>query len=154
MIYSTLVIVQVFIALALIGLILVQHGKGADAGAAFGSGASGTVFGAKGSANFMSRATAALATVFFAISLSLAYLIDSETTPTGGSVIDQIQQAPGPSLPSDDDALPSAPEGATAPETEGAGNTGGALNDAPSSDDNPPGSDAQGGGGVGTSVPE
>ncbi len=149
MIYTTLVIVQVFIALALVGLILVQHGKGADAGAAFGSGASGTVFGAKGSANFMSRATAALATVFFAISLSLAYLIDSETTPTGGSVIDQVQQGPNPALLPDDETLPSAPDGA---------GTEGALNDAPPSsdnpDDNPAGPDTQSTGGVGTAVPE
>jgi len=101
MVYTILVIVQVVVALALVGLILVQHGKGADAGAAFGSGASGTVFGAKGSANFMTRATAALATVFFAISLTLAYLINGASTPTG-SVTDQVQQqAPGSSLLSD-----------------------------------------------------
>ena len=153
MIYTTLVIVQVFIALTLVGLILVQHGKGADAGAAFGSGASGTVFGAKGSANFMSRATAALATVFFAISLSLAYLIDGETAPTGGSVVDQVQQeAPGPSLPGDD-ALPAAPENAAAPGADNAA-AGSALDDAPPSGDNPAGSDAQGDGGVGATVPE
>ncbi|MES1926863.1 preprotein translocase subunit SecG [Salinisphaera sp. T31B1] len=103
MVYTILVIVQVVIALGLIGLILVQHGKGADAGAAFGSGASGTVFGAKGSANFMTRATAALATVFFAISLTLAYLINGVSTPTG-SVTDQMnQEAPGSSLLSDSD---------------------------------------------------
>ena len=102
MVYTILVIIQVVVALALIGLILVQHGKGADAGAAFGSGASGTVFGAKGSANFMTRATASLATVFFAISLTLAYLINGASTPTG-SVTDQVpQQAPGSSLLSDD----------------------------------------------------
>merc|ERR1712078_701776 len=83
MVYTILVVIQVVVALALIGLILVQHGKGADAGAAFGSGASGTVFGAKGSANFMTRATASLATVFFAISLTLAYLINGASTPTG-----------------------------------------------------------------------
>ncbi|GAB3682475.1 preprotein translocase subunit SecG [Salinisphaera aquimarina] len=101
MVYTILVIVQVVIALVLIGLILVQHGKGADAGAAFGSGASGTVFGAKGSANFMTRATGALATVFFAISLTLAYLINGASAPTG-SVTDQVQQqAPGASLLSD-----------------------------------------------------
>ena len=101
MVYTILVVIQVVVALALIGLILVQHGKGADAGAAFGSGASGTVFGAKGSANFMTRATGALATVFFAISLTLAYLINGASTPTG-SVTDQVQQqAPGSSLLSD-----------------------------------------------------
>lgn len=102
MVYTILVIVQVVIALTLVGLILVQHGKGADAGAAFGSGASGTVFGAKGSANFMTRATAALATIFFAVSLTLAYLVNDASMPTG-SVTDQVQQqAPGSSLLSDD----------------------------------------------------
>lgn len=95
MVYSILVIVQVIVALSLVGLILVQHGKGADAGAAFGSGASGTVFGAKGSANFMSRATAGLATVFFVISLALAYLITGAGSSTnGGSVTDQLTQRP------------------------------------------------------------
>lgn len=93
MVYSILVIVQVVVALTLVGLILVQHGKGADAGAAFGSGASGTVFGAKGSANFMSRATAGLATVFFVLSLALAYLVTGANTgATGGSVTDQLTQ--------------------------------------------------------------
>jgi len=91
MVYTILVVVQVVVALSLVGLILVQHGKGADAGAAFGSGASGTVFGAKGSANFMSRATAALATVFFVASLSLAYLVNGASTGGGtGSVTDQL----------------------------------------------------------------
>lgn len=93
MVYSILVIVQVIVALSLVGLILVQHGKGADAGAAFGSGASGTVFGAKGSANFMSRATAALATVFFVLSLALAYLVTGASSSTGGgSVTDKLTQ--------------------------------------------------------------
>ena len=101
MVYTILVIVQVVIALALVGLILVQHGKGADAGAAFGSGASGTVFGAKGAANFMTRATAALATVFFAISLTLAYLINGVSTPTG-SITDQLD-SPAQSTLSDSD---------------------------------------------------
>lgn len=63
--YTVLVVIQVLVAIALIGLVLIQHGKGADAGAAFGSGASGTVFGAKGSANFLSRSTAILALLFF-----------------------------------------------------------------------------------------
>src|SRR5699024_3453327 len=83
---------QVVVALVMIGLILVQHGKGADAGAAFGSGASGTVFGAQGSANFLSRATAALATVFIVLSLALAYMINGQTITSGGSVTDQLQQ--------------------------------------------------------------
>ena len=92
--FSVLVIIQVVIAVALIGLVLVQQGKGADMGAAFGSGASGTVFGASGSANFMSRATAALATAFFVISLTLAYLANSQSTGGTGSVTDALNQQP------------------------------------------------------------
>jgi preprotein translocase subunit SecG len=71
---SVLLIVHVVISISIIALVLLQRGKGADAGAAFGSGASGTVFGAKGSANFLSRTTGGLATMFFITSLSLAYL--------------------------------------------------------------------------------
>lgn len=70
---TILVIIHLFLALGLIGLILIQHGKGADAGAAFGSGASATVFGASGSANFLSRATGILALLFFITSLALAW---------------------------------------------------------------------------------
>ncbi|OOZ36957.1 preprotein translocase subunit SecG [Solemya velesiana gill symbiont] len=70
---TILVVVHLFLALGLIGLVLIQHGKGADAGAAFGSGASGTVFGAQGSANFLSRATAILAALFFVTSLGMAW---------------------------------------------------------------------------------
>lgn len=75
---TIILIVHILAALAIIGLVLLQHGKGADAGAAFGAGAaggvSGSVFGAQGSSNFLSRTTAILATVFFVTSLSLAYL--------------------------------------------------------------------------------
>ncbi len=70
---TILLTVQMLSALAMIGLILVQHGKGADMGAAFGSGGSGSLFGASGSANFLSRTTAVLATIFFASTLALAY---------------------------------------------------------------------------------
>ena len=70
---TVLVILHLFLSLGLIGMVLMQHGKGADAGAAFGSGASGTVFGAKGAANFLSRSTAVLATLFFLTSLALAW---------------------------------------------------------------------------------
>lgn len=69
-----LLVIEVLLSISLIALILIQHGKGADAGAAFGSGASSTVFGARGSASFLSRATAILATLFFAVSLALAIL--------------------------------------------------------------------------------
>jgi len=76
---SILLVCQVVLSVSLITLILLQHGKGADAGAAFGGGASGSVFGAKGSGNFLSRTTAILATLFFIVSLSLAYLSSHRT---------------------------------------------------------------------------
>lgn len=72
--YTLLLVIHVFACIGLVALVLLQHGKGADAGAAFGSGASSTVFGARGSASFVTRATAGLATVFFVTSLTLAYL--------------------------------------------------------------------------------
>lgn len=70
---TIILIIHVFSALAIIGLVLVQHGKGADVGASFGGGASGSVFGSKGSASFLTKLTAGLAIVFFALSLFLAY---------------------------------------------------------------------------------
>jgi preprotein translocase subunit SecG len=75
LIYNILLIVQIIVALSIIGLVLIQHGKGADAGAAFGGGASGSVFGSRGSGNFLSRSTGILAAVFFANSLALAWLV-------------------------------------------------------------------------------
>lgn len=75
-------IVHLLVAATLIGLVLLQHGKGADMGAAFGSGASGSLFGASGSANFLSRATAVLATVFFFTSMGLTYFSLQDTRPT------------------------------------------------------------------------
>jgi preprotein translocase subunit SecG len=73
-IFNLVLLAHVLVGLSVIGLVLVQHGKGADMGAAFGSGASGSLFGSSGSANFLSRTTAALATVFFITSLSLSYM--------------------------------------------------------------------------------
>jgi len=87
--YSLMLIAHVVISVAIIGLVLLQRGKGADAGAAFGAGASGTVFGAKGSANFLSRTTAALATLFFVSSLSLAYL--GSQVPESQSLMDGLE---------------------------------------------------------------
>src|SRR5512133_1320377 len=80
--------VQMLSALGMIGLILVQHGKGADMGAAFGSGGSGSLFGASGSANFLSRTTAVLATVFFVCTLLLAYFGTARPTASSGSVLE------------------------------------------------------------------
>jgi preprotein translocase subunit SecG len=98
--------VQMLSALAMIGLILVQHGKGADMGAAFGSGGSGSLFGASGSANFLSRTTAVLATIFFICTLALAYF-GNLRTPSTGSVLEGAavvapavtEVAPAPSSP-------------------------------------------------------
>ena len=84
-----MLIVHTLIALGIIALVLLQRGKGAEAGAAFGAGASGTVFGAQGSTNFFSRATAILATAFFATSLSLAY-ISSQRTGAPESLLESM----------------------------------------------------------------
>ena len=88
MLNHILLVVHVLVAVSVIGLILLQQGKGADAGAAFGSGASGTVFGSQGSGTFLSRTTGILAAVFFATSLGLAYLANEGAKPT--SVVDQV----------------------------------------------------------------
>jgi preprotein translocase subunit SecG len=86
-------------ALGMIGLILIQHGKGADMGAAFGSGSSGSLFGASGSANFLSRTTAVLAAVFFACTLMLAYFGNLRPVESG-SVLDRAATtAPAPASP-------------------------------------------------------
>ena len=106
MIYGILLVVQVLVAVGLIALILMQHGKGADAGAAFGSGASATVFGARGSANFLSRTTAVLAVVFFVNSLTLAFLAAS--VPETRSLIDQMREEARQEQVLDD-SLPVAP---------------------------------------------
>jgi preprotein translocase subunit SecG len=91
--------IQMISALGMIGLILVQHGKGADMGAAFGSGGSGSLFGASGSANFLSRTTAVLAGVFFVCTLALAYFGNSGPQ-TGTSVLEgAANTAPAPATP-------------------------------------------------------
>ena len=87
MLLTIILTVQMLTALTMIGLILVQHGKGADMGAAFGSGGSGSLFGASGSANFLSRTTAVLATVFFVCTLALAYFGNLRPV-TSGSVLE------------------------------------------------------------------
>lgn len=96
--FSVVLTVHILVALSIIGLVLMQHGKGADMGAAFGSGASGSLFGASGSANFLSRATGILAAVFFATSLALAY-VASSTPKTTGSVMQETVQSQSASQP-------------------------------------------------------
>lgn len=88
--------VQMLTALGMIGLILVQHGKGADMGAAFGSGGSGSLFGASGSANFLSRTTGVLAAVFFACTLLLAYFGNAQPRSAGSSVLENAVVVPAP----------------------------------------------------------
>lgn len=91
--YTALVVVQVILAISIIGLVFLQQGKGANAGAAFGSGASGTVFGAQGSASFLSRATAIATALFFAVSLGLAYMVTEMAR--GDSLVDRVGQEQG-----------------------------------------------------------
>ena len=89
---NLVLVVQLLSALVMIGLVLIQHGKGADMGASFGSGASGSLFGATGSANFMSRSTAVCAAVFFVCTLSLAYFSNSvaaRAPSEGASILDR-----------------------------------------------------------------
>lgn len=102
--HTATIVFHVLIAAAIVGLVLLQRGKGADAGAGFGAGASGTVFGARGSASFLSRMTATLAALFIATSLTLAYLGGRKPEePT--SVIDRVQQQQGSAT----DELPAPP---------------------------------------------
>jgi len=108
---TVLLIVHIAVAATLVGLVLMQQGKGADMGAAFGSGASQTVFGARGSGSFLTRTTAVLATVFFITSLTLAYF--SGQADTSQSVVDEAgvpMVAPAePAAPSDVPSVPDQP---------------------------------------------
>jgi len=114
---NLVLVVQLLSALAMIGLVLVQHGKGADMGASFGSGASGSLFGATGSANFLSRSTAACATVFFVCTLALTYLGSTGNVKrsgnTGTSVLDSA--APAASAAPVPGAIPSVAPAASSP---------------------------------------
>ena len=92
--FTVILVVDVVVALCIIGLVLLQHGKGADVGAAFGSGASGSLFGASGSANFLSRTTAILAVVFFLTTFVLAYIVTHKPRASGG-VMDAVKEQPG-----------------------------------------------------------
>jgi preprotein translocase subunit SecG len=98
--------VQMLAAITMIGLILVQHGKGADMGAAFGSGSSGSLFGASGSANFLSRTTAVCATVFFACTLGLAYF--GNLRPAGSSSVLQSAAVVAPAAAVSAPAVPAS----------------------------------------------
>jgi preprotein translocase subunit SecG len=107
--FPLLLTVHVLVGISVIGLVLLQHGKGADMGAAFGSGASGSLFGATGSANFLSRITAVLATVFFLTSLTLTYMASNKPkAPT--SVMDAVVQPAVAPAKTDVPALPAKTE--------------------------------------------
>ena len=107
--FTFLLVVQLVLGIAMIVLILLQQGKGADMGAAFGSGSSSTVFGARGSGNFFSRTTGILATAFFVNSLLLSSPIVRDTTGAPASVTERIQPAPEPVRPAADTDLPELP---------------------------------------------
>jgi preprotein translocase subunit SecG len=92
--------VHVLVAAGVVGLVLLQHGKGADMGAAFGSGSSGSLFGASGSANFLSRSTAALATVFFLTSMGLAYMTGRPAQPPAAPTTLPAAAPDQPGIPS------------------------------------------------------
>ena len=108
---TILLTIQMLSALGMIGLVLVQHGKGADAGAAFGGGSSaGSLFGASGSANFLSRSTAALATVFFVATLALAYFGNVRPSSTGS-----VLEGPAAAVPAQSAPAPAADASVPAP---------------------------------------
>lgn len=110
--FNIILAVHVVAALGIIGLVLIQHGKGADMGAAFGGGSSGSLFGATGSANFLSRLTAVLATIFFLTSLSMAYIATHKPKAGGGGVMDSVTSTPKAPAP------PAAPSPAVVPGQE------------------------------------
>ena len=112
-------VVHVLAALGLIGLILIQHGKGADAGASFGGGGSQTVFGSAGSANFLTRFTAVLAVVFFVTSLGLAWMARQEAEGAG-SFLPALESVDDQDVPALDDAdEPVCKDGASVPAKDG-----------------------------------
>ncbi|MBA3902445.1 MAG: preprotein translocase subunit SecG [Rhodocyclaceae bacterium] len=110
MMFPLVLTLHIVVGLAVIGLVLIQHGKGADMGAAFGSGSSGSLFGASGSANFLSRTTAVLATIFFLTSLGLSYLA-TNSSKAPASVMEQVQTQPAAPAQKPE-AAPQQPAGA------------------------------------------
>ena len=116
--FNLVIVVQVLSAVAIIGLVLLQHGKGADMGAAFGSGASGSLFGASGSSNFLSKSTALAAAIFFGATLGLSVLASKGNVSASAGVMDNIKApAPAPAPVSGSAAIPSAAPAAPAAAT-------------------------------------
>ncbi|HEY4071733.1 MAG TPA: preprotein translocase subunit SecG [Herbaspirillum sp.] len=124
-IFTAVIVIQVLSALTIIGLVLLQHGKGADMGAAFGSGASGSLFGATGSSNFLSKSTGVAAAVFFCATLALAYMGNQRSTISGG-VMDRLSPAtliaPPATTPANTESAPAAAPAAPASDTQGQSN--------------------------------
>ena len=115
MLTNIIMLIQVLSALVIIGLVLVQHGKGADMGAAFGSGASGSLFGATGSSNFLSKSTGIAAAIFFTATLALTYLGNTRHSALSGGVLDSLPSSNVPAAPSASAAAaPAAPAPAAA----------------------------------------
>jgi preprotein translocase subunit SecG len=115
---SILLIAQVLLSISLIVLILMQHGKGADAGAAFGSGASATVFGARGSGNFMSRATTIIAILFFVVCMSLAYISSHRDAPDSVTGSVTAQESAVVPMQEDNDLPPAESQGGSSQESD------------------------------------
>lgn len=97
--YQLILMLHVVVALVLIGLVLIQHGKGADIGAAFGSGASSTVFGSQGTGSFLFKLTGGLALTFFITSLMLSYMVSSQYHKSGQQIIPQQRSTPESTIP-------------------------------------------------------
>ena len=114
MLQNLIVFLHGLLCFAIVALVLLQRGKGADAGAGFGSGASGTVFGARGSATFFSKLTAVLATLFFLTSMSLAWFATRPRDDVQKSIVDSLPTEPAPASGVDPGAVPSLPETAPA----------------------------------------
>jgi preprotein translocase subunit SecG len=115
MLQHLITFVHGLLCFAIVALVLLQRGKGADAGAGFGAGASGTVFGARGSATFLSKLTAVLATLFFVTSMSLAWFATRPQVEAPKSIVDTAPAEPAPATGVDDDAVPALPAPAPAP---------------------------------------
>jgi preprotein translocase subunit SecG len=131
--FTFIVVVQVLSALAIIGLVLLQHGKGADMGAAFGSGASGSLFGATGSSNFLSKSTGVAAAIFFGATLALAFVGNKRTAVTGG-VMENLPVAPTsitPAIPAPTTGTQAPAQGTVVPSTTAPTGTGGQANQIP-----------------------
>jgi preprotein translocase subunit SecG len=111
-VHTAVIVLHVLIAAGIVGLVLLQRGKGADAGAGFGAGASGTVFGARGAASFLSRTTATLAALFFATNLALAYM-GGRKPDAPSSVMDRVQTQSQTDTAGDVPALPATPPAST-----------------------------------------